>query len=191
MKELVILYEQGQIDTVLAYVRDKKGAEIIALNYWMERELQSRGVVVRPLTDYVPCWRDFSALHTAMEQTARQWHRLPGMSFFKHRGLSIGESAELMVSILLDALQGYLLFFERVFEVHPDISRLVVPHPTRGVTSGAGPFAPFQIQVVTDMGAFVAQKKGVPCVNIGTPPEGELEIFPKLPLLKKLALRLY
>lgn len=191
MKELIVLYERGQTDTVLAYVRDKKGAEIIVLDYWMERELQGRGVVVRPLTDYVPSWMDFSALHTVMEQTARQWHRLPEMSFFKHKGLALGESAELIVSILLDAMLGHLVFFDSLFEAHPDLQCLTVPHSTQGISEGVGPFAPFQVSMIATVGAYAARRRGVAFKTVGSPPKGEPMMFPKLSLFKRLSLGLY
>src|SRR3989344_4172759 len=94
MKELVIIYEREQIDTVLDYVQSRGDAEIISLDFWVERELQKHGVVVHPLTDYVPNWREFPDLFMSMEHTARHWHQLPAMSFFEHKGLRIGEALE-------------------------------------------------------------------------------------------------
>jgi hypothetical protein len=174
MKEFVIIYEREQIPTVLEYVRSKEEISIVALDFWVERELTKQGVSVIPLTEYLPNWKDFDTLHIATEQMARQWHRLPEMSFFAHKGLALGESFELMASIFFGAIQGHLIFFDALIKAHPTMECLVVPHSVGDIPEGAGPFAPYQVTMVARVGEFVASHRGISFKNLGSAPRGEL-----------------
>ena len=190
--EIVLIYEMTQIETVVSYVRARKTTPtVISLNFWAERELVKRGIAVSPLTDYYKTWADFGDLLARMEDVAREWYRLPEMSFFQHKGLSIGEMIEGMLCNYLQTVQYYLFIYERIFSKHPDVTCVTIPYSVKEVYKTSGPLAPFQVQMVVAVGEFFAAQKGILCKPIGATHEAHIDVFPGVSFWRTLFLRIY
>jgi len=190
--EIIIIYELEQTEMVASYVHAQdKPPKIIAFDYWAERELVKRGFTVTPLTEYCKSWTDFGDLLTRMRSLSQTWHKIPEMSFFTYKGLLLGEIVEVALCNYLEVVQYYLFIFERIFAVHPGVSRLVVPHSTKSASATSGPFAPALVQAVVAAAEFLATQKGIPFKTIGVSHTIYMEAFPPVRFWRTLFLRVY
>ena len=162
MKELIVVYELEQIDTVERYITDvAPHAKVVALNYVVEQEFIKRGITVLPLTNYCKSWTDSPEILARVLNLSREWYQLPEMSFFQHKGLRIGEMFEAILAMYLQDTHSYLFLFKRILDAHPNIQRIIVPHSMHRVTATAGPFALFQIHIIAATGKFCAEQRDI------------------------------
>jgi hypothetical protein len=191
-KTILVVYEHEQVDAVEAYIKDSApNAEVIALDYWVEQELKKRGVDVRPLTDYIPSWRNFNQHLTITQDIARRWSTYPETAFFTYAGLSLGEMIRPIIDHYLQSVLAYLFFFEEVVRKHPEVKKLVVPHSLQKVSATAGPFARFQTQLIANTAEFFAQQRGLELKLLGTSYTEPTVLFPTQSIGRTLVLGLY
>ncbi len=188
---VVCIYEREQAAAVAAYCAAHPGARVIALDYWAGRELESRGVSVRPLTDYVPSWGDFSDLLAAADGAARTWYALPETRFLTYKGISLGAVYEASLGHYFQQALAYVNAFERILARHPDAATLVVPHATAEVPATGGPLLRFEARVVVDAAAAVARRNGRRLETLGAPRAVPPALFPRRPLGRSLFLKMY
>jgi len=192
MKEIIIVYERGQIDAIEQYVKERaSNVLVIALNYWVEQDMRARGITVSPLTDYCKPWVHAPDIVWKAETIARQWYRLPELSFFQYKNLSLGEMLEGIIGDYLKEVQSYLYFFERVFDKHSEVQRLTIPYSTVSMAATTGPFSPFQMQVVVATGKAYAQHRNVAFRTFGPAPATSVTLFPQQPFFRTIFLRVY
>jgi len=191
MKELVIVHEREQVDEVCQYLKNFADAQVVALDYWAEQDLINRGVSVYPLTKYRRNWEDFNGRIVATENIARGWYQLPETNFFQHKGLSLGQMNEAILSHYFQEVHAYMHTIESILTKHKDIEGLVVPHSTKGVGPLAGPFAQFQATTVVRVGEFLAKQHHITYKSIGQEPLTRVTLFPQQGVIKGLFFSFY
>lgn len=175
--KLVFAYEFAHIESITPYAADPE-ATIIAIDFWVERALAKRGI---PFTSFSRFILDDSARQRWLEATqdiAREWYRLPEMTFFTHRGIRLAEAAEPAVGIYLERFLYHFIPLQKVFAEYTNITEVIVPHSSAVVQASSGPFTKFEITTVFDIVCALAKEHGYMLNKLGTPPSGEVLPFP-------------
>src|SRR3989344_1303024 len=95
---LIILYEVGHVDVILAYFgveKLKRGSGFIVapVDYEIELKLKSLGIPHQSLREYHPR----SPLRDRVQASGllmRNWHQSRELNFFQHKGMPIGSVVE-------------------------------------------------------------------------------------------------
>ncbi len=191
MKELVIVYEREQVDVVECYLKTTKDAQVIAFDYWIEQDLNKRGIKSLPLIKYIKPWADFTKHVVSSEAISRQWYTLAETSFLTYKGISIGGMIEAAFSHYLQEVQGSLYIFESILDSHKDVECFIVPHSTIRTGPNTGPFAQFQASMIINVGKFVTQHHAIAFKSIGVMHETKTVLFPHQTFWRRLFLQVY
>lgn len=158
---LLILYEQSHANLATS------GTRVACLNFWLERELASRGVACLSLGDHPPAETTSAGLVAGVRMAAREWYRLPQMDFFTHKSIPVGEALEPMLEAYLLRYTYWRYALVRVLDAAPGTSELVVPESSAGVSATAGPLALFEVCVVIDAARSLAMERGLAFRTLG------------------------
>lgn len=158
---LLILYEQSHANLATS------GTRVACLNFWLERELASRGVACLSLGDHLPAETTSAGLVAGVRMAAREWYRLPQMNFFTHKSILVGEALEPMLEAYLLRYTYWRYALARVLDAAPGTSELVVPESSVGVSATAGPLALFEVCVVIDAARSLAMERGLAFRTLG------------------------
>lgn len=170
---LLLLYEEKHADLAVPGVR------IACFNFWLERELKSRGFTPLSLGNYLPDEMRIGKVTTAIHIAARDWYRIPVMQFFEHKCIRIGEALEPMVSIYLGRLAYWRYSFGRILDSVPEITEIVIPQNQTGVFSTSGPLALFEVRVAVDAARSIALERGLVFRVLGDAPQPPVQhLFP-------------
>ena len=189
-KTLLFIYEPEQVDEVVAYTRAHPETKIIALDFWTERALQGKGIESESITKYCPPWEDRRNDLARAQTIAREWYRIPEMSFFEHAGIRLGQSVELVVDLYLEQVLFYLHIADRVLAAHPDTRQIIVPYSHVNTGSTSGPLAAFSLRAAVDAISYIASSRSIAVETSGMPPRIP-EHIPSSSRLRALFLKIY
>lgn len=147
--QLVFIYELNQLSEVLGYLEAHPSAQILCLDFWVERELMKKNIPCISLRDFMPEEDAEEEWWLLAQDIAREWYRLPAMKFFEHDGIRIGEALEPMMEAYLSRMLYYVRIFAALKQTYPG-ARFHVPSPFVGDISSAGPLALFERRAVAD-----------------------------------------
>jgi hypothetical protein len=186
--KILLIYEVAQIDEVVEYLG--LAAElpcVVALDFWVECELRRRGIECASFSAWRLSDDERDLWFAKASDIAREWYRLPELSFFSHRGLLLGEALEPAVEAL-ETLFYYFVPLRRMFAAHENLSSVIVPHRHGRIPVSAGPSTQFEFTAVIDVVHFLARDGGFFVQELGTRPEGAVAPFPRQRLSVKALL---
>lgn len=187
MKELLLIYELSQVDLVCErYRRAKDTSRIVALNFWVERELARRGVPFESFSEYKLSDTEAAQWLERARTVAREWYRLPEISYLEHNGIRLAEAVEPAFDSYMQIVFYYLAPLDKLFANTANLGRVLVLHKGGEVASTAGPFSLFEVNAVLDVCHYLAKRHGYEVETLGTPTRGAPEPFPPQPLTHKL-----
>ena len=91
-KEIYSAYDSGHLSEIRSQAA--RGAAIVCLDFWLERELRKNDIPCVPLRDFVEEEVETGAWWVLDQDIAREWYRLPAMRFFEHDDIRIAEALE-------------------------------------------------------------------------------------------------
>lgn len=170
-KRIIIVYEPGQVADIARYLKEtNEPTQIIALTFWVERELTKKGITFHSLSKYSPPNENTGALLKMAQDFAREWYRLPELSFFEYKGIRLGEALEPGVDNYLQRVFYYLNHIEKVLRANAPIKEIVICHAGESVSRTAGAFALFEVRAPVDVVKFLAPQFDAIVRVLKTPP---------------------
>ncbi len=164
-KTLIILYEMGHIDIVLAYFGAEKikcghGPILIPVDYGIELELRDRGIPFYSMVDY-------SARSSLKERTLlvsgiiQQMYTDAEFNFFEHNGIHLGKIIGYSFGEYLLRILYHLDIFEFILGQFKNAETVYMPESLMKLPSTVGQLATFEVRAGLDTMAFLARKRGV------------------------------
>lgn len=169
---MFICYEMGQIDEACAWAQ--RGGAVVAFDFFVECELQKRGISVVSPQEFLRDDTGEEKWWELSQSIAREWYRLPAMSFFQYRDISIGEALEPMLESYLSRLFYYVRLLERIKDTHPHES-LYIPAISTNSPATAGPLAFFEQSALVD----AARMLHLQVQTSSSPPTPRKHLFPR------------
>ncbi len=181
-EKIIIVYELRHLKEIEEYLQsNKERVRIIALNFWVERELQKKNIVCES-------WEKWRLTDSEREEwllragdIAREWYRQPQMSFFVHQDIRLGEASEPAIEAYLQDLLYFFVPLQKILSSCDEVVSVVVPHRRVHVSASAGSFAQFESKGVVDAVRFLARHKGFNVEELGPAPTGKAMPFPAQP----------
>ncbi len=166
-KKLIVIYEPEQVESIISYIQKiQEPYHIIALNFWAERLLSARDITFEPLEKYALSEEEKDRLFGVATTFAREWYRLPELSFFEYKGVPIGESAEPEIDSYIEKALYFLYIFKKILEKNPD-EELVVPYAEGRTASNKASLAWFEARVSIAVAQFLGNLFGHAVLPIG------------------------
>ncbi len=165
--DLVFVYEQGHIPAAVQLLHERPSLNIVALDFWIEKELLRRNIPFLPLSSFGIPAEERGGLLTYAQTLAREWYRLPEMSFFKYNGISIGEVFEPMLDFYLQRFLYYVAVYKRVLASSPQGVHAILFHSHHILGEKVGPFAPFEVRAAVDAARQEVKRVGATLEIIG------------------------
>ncbi|MFZ1075039.1 MAG: hypothetical protein WAN50_01565 [Minisyncoccia bacterium] len=181
----VLISELSQLAEVLAYKEAHPNAPIICIDFWVERELEKKGIKFTSLRDFEPAEETEEEWWVLAQDIAREWYRLPAMRFFEYKGINIGEALEPMLQEYLSRLFYFGRIFLALKKSHPEV-RLYIPTPAVEDIPTVGPLAFFERWAVID----AARMTGLQSEAYDTRMLSDRHVFPRT-AAKSWTIRLY
>ncbi|OHA82483.1 MAG: hypothetical protein A3B07_02570 [Candidatus Yonathbacteria bacterium RIFCSPLOWO2_01_FULL_43_27] len=164
-KTLIILYEIGHIDIVLAHfgaekIKSGHGPVIVPIDYGIELALRDRGIPFHSMMDY-------SARSSLKERgllvsgIMRQMYTDAEFNFFEHNGIHLGKIIGYSFGEYVLRVLYHLDIFDFILGQFKNIETVYIPESLMKLPSTVGQLAIFEVRVGIDMMAFLAQKKGI------------------------------
>lgn len=164
-KTLVVLYEIGHIDIVLAHfgaekIKSGHGPIIVPIDYGIELVLRDQGIPFYSMAGY-------SARSPLKERALlasgimRQMYTDAELNFFEHNGIQLGRIIGYSFGEYLLRILYYLDIFEFIFDQFKKVGTVYMPESLMKLPSTAGQLATFEIRAGIDTMSFLAQKRGV------------------------------
>lgn len=125
-KEIFIAYESAHIDKARAQV--ERGATVVCLDFWVERECKKKGVPCISIQDMLDGAVAEEAWYVLAHEVAREWYRLPAMRFFEYDGIRIAEAPEPTMESYLARLFYYARRYSILKKAYPD-AQFTIPAP--------------------------------------------------------------
>ena len=152
-EDILVVYDKEQASATKAYIATHPTARVVCVDSWAERALSEVDV---PFSSLKAADTDDEGMWWVMAQdAAREWYRLPAMSFFSHTGIPIGEALEPMLAVYLSQVLYYARLYRALAQASPDVSVRFFA-PIVGAGASAGPLAYFEGWAAID-GARMAQ----------------------------------
>ncbi|MBI3634349.1 MAG: CDP-glycerol glycerophosphotransferase family protein [Candidatus Yonathbacteria bacterium] len=173
-KSLVILYEMGHVDVILAYfdidkLKNGDGPIIVPIDYEIEIALRDRGIPFHSMVGY-GARSSLKERALLVSRLTRQLYNNPEFNFFEHEGIRLGRIIGYSLSEYLLRILYYLDIFEFIFNQFKNITLIHFPESVIKLSSTVGQLAPFEIRAGIDTMVFLSQKYGVPLNIILCPP---------------------
>lgn len=173
-KTLVVLYEIGHIDIVLAHfgaekIKSGHGLVLVPLDYGIELALRDRGIPFYSMVGY-------SAKSSLKERALlasgvmRQMYSDTELNFFEHNGVQLGRIIGYSFAEYLLRVLYHLDIFEFVLNQFKDIGAIYIPESLMKLPSTVGQLAIFEVRAGIDTMSFLAQKRGIPLHIISCTP---------------------
>ena len=157
-KTIFIVYESGHLHEALEQV--KKKANIICLDFLLERECQKRNIPFIPLRNFVDAETGEEEWWKLSHDVSREWYRVPKMAFFQHKEIRIAEAPEPIMQAYLAKLFYYVRIFLFLKKSNPD-SHFHIPNPTINDVSTTECLSAFQPWATIDAARMVGLVKEV------------------------------
>lgn len=187
MKELILIYELDQVDACLErYQRSPSTARIVALNFWVERELAARGVPFDSFAQFKLSDIEAAQWLKRARTIAREWYRLPELEFLQYKRIRLAESIEPALDSCLQIIFYYLAPLDKLFAKYQGIERVIVLNKSGVVAPTAGLFSLFEVNAVVDVAKFLTARYRFVVEELGPRPAGSPKPFPRQPLSNKL-----
>lgn len=171
-RELFIAYESEHINE--ARSRAEAGATIIVLNFLVERELKERSILHVSLRDIIDMRAEEGDWSILSHEVAREWYRIPAMSFFVYEDIRIAEAPEPVMQAYLARLFYYVLIYTALKKKYPD-AQVRIPNPSSlGDSAAAVCLAPFVQWAVIDAARMAGLRysvQGFRTVPVYVPPK--------------------
>lgn len=184
-KRFVLAYELDQLPEVISYREVHPGAQVVCLDFWVERELKRKNVDCISLQDFLPAEDTEEEWWILAQKVAREWYRLPAMAFFEYEGIRIGEALEPMMEMYLSRLFYYVRIAAVLKEKYPE-AHIHIPTSFVGDASSAGPLISFEQWAVADAFRMAGLENTVQGERVAPPKH----IFPRM-VWKSLLVRAY
>lgn len=164
-KTLIILYEIGHIDIVLAHFGTEKiksghGPIIVPIDYGIELALKDRDIPFYSMVSY--------AARSSLKERAllvsgmmRQMYTDTDLNFFEHNGIHLGKIIGYSLGEYLLRVLYHLDIFEFILGQFKDIRTVYMPESVMKLPSTVGQLATFEVRAGIDVMSFLAQKRGV------------------------------
>jgi len=161
---LIILYEVGHVDVILAYFgveKLKRGSGFIVapVDYEIELKLKSLGIPHQSLREYHPR----SPLRDRVQASGllmRNWHQSRELNFFQHKGIPIGSVVEYSLGEYLLRILYYFDIFSYILDSAKNIDTVYVPESTVILSPTVGQLAKFEISAPRETVTFLARARG-------------------------------
>ena len=167
-KGLLFVYEIDQLEDVI--VESQRGNyDILALDFWVEREFAKRGVSFISSTQF----RRGADVRKAFEQAetiAHNWYRTACMSFFKYKKVSLGETFEPMLDLHIQRVFYFCNTIGQILEEISGYDHVAIMHSSQKIRDTMSPIVPFSIRVPVDVTKYICTKKGIPFRAVGNEP---------------------
>ncbi len=190
-KTLLFAYEPEQVEAIAAYAREHS-AQIVAMDFWVERLFEKRGLNFVSAGDYLPSSAEQDALFEKAQTIAREWYRIPEMAFFEHNGIRIAEAMEVNFDDYVQYVLHHLHIVKKILDRYPAGAHVVVPYSTKRLAPVTPKLIPFQLNSIIDIVMFLARTKGFEVTMIGDPvTPSPVRIFPPERLWHRILIGLY
>lgn len=173
-KTLVILYEMGHIDMMLAHfgvekVRGGSDLVVVPLDHGIELALRDKNIPCHSMVNYSPR----SSLKERMLLVSEMTTLLsfdPEFDFFKHHGIPIGGIVGYSLGEYLLRVLYHLDIFGFILDHIENVETIYMPESTVKLPPTAGQLAMFEIRTGIDTVTCLAQKRGIVLRIIPCPP---------------------
>lgn len=188
-KTLVFVYEAAQVPQVLAYLEGTSvPTRIVALDLWASEAMRERNVEHVLYSDYVLHYQHPAEVFARLNTLAREWHRIPEMSFFAYRGVPIAESVEAAFEVYFGKLWLACDAIRTVLDAHPKCDTIVMPHTTVLVSHTTSVTALYDARAFADAAVAVGAERGITVQTSGIPPQRDSGLMRRVSPLRSVAL---
>lgn len=188
---LIFAYEPEQVMDIAEFLKGKEG-DVVALDYWTERELIAHGIDHLSVAQYLPSAQASDELFSRAQSLAHQWYRIPAMSFFEYQGIPLAEALEPNVDDYLQYVLYMAFLIGRALNDIHGVTRLAVPCTRKTVGPTSAPLLSFQFESPRRLVAELARSRSLPFEVIGELRELEpVPAIPPVPLMQRVVLAAY
>jgi hypothetical protein len=185
-KQFIVVYDTDHLPEVPGYVEEHPGAQVICLDFWIERELEKQHISYISLRELAIPEDTEEEWWLLAQEVAREWYRLPAMQFFKYDDIRIAEALEPIMELYLSQLFYYVRIYAAIKKAHPEAS-FYIPVPVVDDEPTAGCLISFERWAVIDAARVACILNSVPGERVAAP-QGHL--FPRT-VWKSLLVRVY
>lgn len=164
-KTLIILYEMGHIDMMLAHfgvekIKGGDGPIIVPIDYGIELALRDRGIPFHSMAGYSArsSLKERALLASGM---MRQMYTDTEFNFFEHDGIHLGRIIEYSFGEYLLRILYHLDTFEFILGQFKNARTIYMPESLVKLPSTVGQLATFEVRAGIDTMTFLARKRGI------------------------------
>lgn len=147
--QFVIIHETAHLSEVLAYKEAHADAQIICLDFWVERELKKKNILCLSLRDFMLSEDTEEEWWILAQDVAREWYRIPAMQFFEYDDIRIAEVLEPIFETYLSRLFYYARIYTALRRAYPN-AMFLIPVPIVDDAPTAGALITFERMAVVD-----------------------------------------